>query len=489
MKFHEYTTVKQRVLNYSEDIGHGRTPATKKIRKMSPREYLNIHAKDIVQIIGDKIRTNVERMLRVVEGTEIETPINYDDSGLVVAADGLHSAFYTMTEMDWFDDNRPFYNVYPIVEKLTQNTKLDVPVERLKFPQNVMCFRFPKGHEPFGIKIAIIKLGSFDSSGAQIFKSIFDTERGTNILNNMLAVGRFDTVDGGSFMINIPTPNNATQLKDGSPVTVEKLLDVASVLLVDDYVGNYINGVIGNTDAILTTAVDKNKKPEDTHIYLKRLYFLFRLAVLVSLVAEGNDLITPAVLSSEQDKYDNETNEEAKRWLEERAAQIQGRGFNFGKDLQQRSDSSPHWRNPHMALYWTGPGGSVPVLKLRQGAIVMPKHLADVPTGFDCPIVNEETPTTKVEYVYFLRDPSQGFVKIGRTRRKIADRQKESSTFVPGGLTLLGYIETGDCVELETRIHREYGHLRRHNEFFALAAAEVTEIITKFGGVIISAEN
>jgi hypothetical protein len=56
-------------------------------------------------------------------------------------------------------------------------------------------------------------------------------------------------------------------------------------------------------------------------------------------------------------------------------------------------------------------------------------------------------------------------------------------------LSLLGYISTGDCTELETRIHREYAHKRRDNEFFEISDTEVAEIVTQFGGVLQPPEN
>lgn len=492
MKFYEYETDKLREIRDLEQEGYKRT--ADKLRKLSPSEFLEKKAVRVIARVGDVVRDGIEEMLRNLNiagatGADTDDP----EGHLTISANGIHAAFCTMAEMDWFDDNRPFYNVYPIVEKLTNNTKLTIPLAQLRFPHSVMCFRFPKGQEPLGIKTAIIKLQDFDSRGAQIFKPIFEPTLGSvrtkNILDNMLAVGHFTTVETDDhFMINVPKPPHDTVKTDGGPVTVEDLLQLASQILMAEphNVGTYMSGVSGKCDFIVQGGTEP---PDSQKIYLKRLYFLFKLSVLVSMVAAGNDLITPAILASEQEKYDAETDEAAKRWMEERAAKIQGRGFDFGRELQTRSETSPHWRNPHMALYWTGEGRTTPVLKLRAGSIVIPKHLSSVPSGFDCPIVDDTEATVQVEYVYFLRDPSRGFVKIGKTSRNIAARQRESRTFVPGGLALLGYISTGDCTELETRIHREYAHKRRDNEFFEISDNEVAEIVTQFGGVLQPSEN
>ena len=491
MKFYEYETSKLTEIKGLEEDGHNR--AADKLRKLSPTEFLEKKAVLVVKRVGDAVRKGIESAWRNVTTINNEEDVTIEDSRLIIPALGIHSAFCTMVEMDWFDDNRPFYNVYPIVEKLTNNTKLNIPLAQLRFPHSVMCFRFPKGQEPLGIKTAIIKLQDFNSRGSQVFRPIFEpavgSERTNNILNNMLAVGHFTTVDTNDrFMINVPKPPVSTVRTDGAPVTVDDLLQIAAKILVaqPNDLSTYMSDVSEGLDFVVQGGTDP---PDSQKIYLNRLYFLFKLSVLVSLVAAGNDLITPAILASEQEKYDIEPDEAAKRWMEERAAKIQGRGFDFGRELQTRSEMSPHWRNPHMALYWTGEGRTQPVPKLRAGSIVIPKHLSNVPSGFDCPVVADDEVTVQAEYVYFLRDPSHGFVKIGKTSRKIKDRQRASRTWVPGGLSLLGYIVTGDCTELETRIHREYAHKRRDNEFFEISDTEIAEIVTQFGGVLQPSEN
>jgi hypothetical protein len=92
-------------------------------------------------------------------------------------------------------------------------------------------------------------------------------------------------------------------------------------------------------------------------------------------------------LAKDRSRHDRADDDE-KRWLEERAARVAGRGFDFGRDLQRKSETSPHWRNPHLALFHTGAGRTVPVLKLRAGCVVLPKHLSEIPTGF----LGEERP-------------------------------------------------------------------------------------------------
>ena len=447
MKFHEYETQKARAIAICNNSEMRRQAA--RFKKMSPREMLLDKAKRLIAAANstaDVLDKTRAKQRRAPQLKNLATYIY--DLGMVAA------------EIDWFDNNRPFYNVFPIVEKLTNNTRLNVPFVQLSLPQNVLCFRFAKGHEPFGVKTALIRVGAFSENVTAVSRSWYAiTEEGNVPLLP-------DSLFSGLFLTNDADPDNAAFLFSISSPAVMQPFGI-NVATIDDVIS-----FVSNNDSCSAAEND---------LYKKRVHFLSRLVVLTALIAEGNDLITPAVLASDQSKYDLETDEAAKRWLEKRAADIQGGGFDFGKKLQEQSETCPHWRNPHMALYWTGPGGVTPVLKLRQGSVVMPKHLGRVPTGFDCPIT-EHDQTTKAEYVYFLQDPATRLVKIGRTRRSVAARQQESSTFVPNGLKLLGYVETGDCVQLETRIHRELAENRRTNEFFELSRDAVVRVVTAYGG-------
>jgi hypothetical protein len=445
MKFHEYETQKARAIGICSRAGQHRKVA--KLKKMSPREALRLKA----QLVRENATSALELLYRVTEDRAVRAP------AIKEAATAELDLRLVAAELDWFDAARPFYNVFPIVEKLTTNTKLTAPYEKLTLPQSVLCFRFARGHEPFGIKTALVRVGETESANTK------------NCALTRFVCG--EPVAASLFfgLFNTTEPN------------VDDSVYVFDVCQPDTLKSAGINA--STIDDVLRwiTREDSTFQVEDNKLYTQRVYFLSRLTVLATLIAAGNDLITPALLPSDQDKYAAETDEAVKRWMEERAAKIQGRGFDFGKELQAKSETCPHWRNPHGALYWTGPGGRVPVVKVRQGVLVKARHLTAVPTGVDCPII-EQAADTRPEYVYFLRDPSQGLVKIGRTRRSIAERQQESSTFVPNGLTLLGYIETGDCVEMETRIHREQSDKRRANEFFELAAAEVKAILVAYGG-------
>jgi hypothetical protein len=145
--------------------------------------------------------------------------------------------------------------------------------------------------------------------------------------------------------------------------------------------------------------------------------FIIRLLAFIGLIARGNDLITPAVLAADRDEYDSTTDESRKRWLEQRSIRRQGSGFDVGRCLENQRMNSPHWRAPHLALFHTGPGRSVPVLKVRSGCVVVPKDYLDVPTGYMGAETQEEAEQPDVAQPYVFRVPISKRLRFKVMRR------------------------------------------------------------------------
>jgi hypothetical protein len=117
---------------------------------------------------------------------------------------------------------------------------------------------------------------------------------------------------------------------------------------------------------------------------------LVRLVVFVGLLSHDRDMITPIVLSKDQARYDSAETPDEKKWLEDRAARRAGRGFEVCKGLELDRNASPHWRNPHLCLFWTGLGRTVPIIKMRSGAVIQRVSMAEVPTGYLGPENDDE---------------------------------------------------------------------------------------------------
>jgi 5-methylcytosine-specific restriction endonuclease McrA len=287
---------------------------------------------------------------------------------------GFQAIMRYQIESCWLQDERPYYNVYPIVLGLAEKTDLSFPLSRVKLPHQAMLFRFPAGHEPSGISAAIIC---------------------TDVPNPALPGDRrhpFVALAGGLCPHSGQYTFSMSTIEDyGDPeITVAE-----SIGRQDE-----LNSIMPNGGP----AADRVKE---------KLAIIFRLAVIAAQLSEGRDLITPIVLAKDRKRYEQADDAE-KRWLEERAARVAGRGFDFGRELQHQSEQSPHWRNPHLALFWTGEGRTRPVLKLRAGCVVLPKHMSEVPTGLMGPETQEELDRPAAPLVYRVPVPKRLRFKILR---------------------------------------------------------------------------
>ena len=80
-----------------------------------------------------------------------------------------------------------------------------------------------------------------------------------------------------------------------------------------------------------------------------------------------------------------EKDEQVRQLIEQRAIRKKGIGYDVGRGLteaKERSETAAHFRNAHLCLFWTGKGRATPVVKLRKGAIVQPKKIFEVPSGY-----------------------------------------------------------------------------------------------------------
>ena len=445
-----------------------------------------------------------------------------------------HSFLCLAQEHDWASSNSPYYNVYPIMQELILNTKLDISPAFISLPYNTMLFRFQKGHEPFGIKSTLVNLGTPTSIrlGPKMEESSVLAKYNTCpkiVEQNVTFSGKFltatpDYLVGGlrgsssdgrmrPVVIQIPLSANNIDTKESAQTRrgpVFERRDGFGCRLVDPtenlpewlhwqcYHGDYDEAIpltssgsssfaqlelleetFKSFDRVQIEGPDGARFSADEHTRAI-LEFHVKLVALVSLLHNGDadKIVEPILLKKYEKKYEETDDEARKQWFIRKSADLGGgRGFTVGKELQDRSVTQPHIRNAHWAVYWTGVGRKIPKLLKRAVTFIAPKLLTEVPTGF---MADEEEQTQiPVEYVYLCRDKTQNLVKIGRTKRKVEDRISASQTWVPGGLELIGYVSTGDSVALETQLHRTYADKRRENEFFALTEDDIKTILSR----------
>jgi len=256
-------------------------------------------------------------------------------------------------ELCWFGQERPYYNVYPIAVELCQKTSLNMKWGDILFPTTSLALRFAVGHEPLGLSSAILRVPS-ELEREQLVE--FHSTR-AEALACVIAAPVAGVVQRKSLISSAPD----------WIWTYPALKDIKEELLSDSVPGGFMQS---GHDEI------------DEHAELEQAKFLIKLLAFIGLLSRGNDLITPAVLSKDRQEHDATSDESRKRWLEDRAARRQGRGFDVGRSLEIERASSPHWRCPHLALFHTGPGRTTPVLKVRSGCVVIPKDMSNVPTGY-----------------------------------------------------------------------------------------------------------
>ncbi len=319
---------------------------------MQFHEYVNyrnriakLGDRDDPRVSAFKRMTAAEARLTILEGCDVKQ------------RDDFERAIEVMAEHWWVERDRPFYNVWPIAEQLAREVKLDVRFSAVKIPFEALLLRFARGHEPHGLAAAML----FWEPTQPIVGFVG------------FVLGRSDWFVG-------------TYHYDSNECVETWLRDIESVWVASDW-------------------RSKAEAGESAHLHLISL--MVRLVVFIGLTANDHDFITPVILSKDQAKYDSTDDVEVKKWLEDRAARRAGRGFDVGKQLQAEREASPHWRNPHLCLFWTGEGRTKPIIQMRRGAIVQRVSMADVPTGYLGPETDEES-------VYSEATPRESISKARR---------------------------------------------------------------------------
>jgi len=288
----------------------------------------------------------------------------------------------TTAEKAWYMLQRPFYNVFPVVADMVAGVKLNITFEEVRLPFQAMCFQFSEQTPPS------LTVGST-----------------TRRLESLLWYSGLDPISNDPshrIWICIPefegnvVPCWTICYGDQSAEVEESLLKCREVNRREvrermrkegrDTDSAMIDAILARSSALhATSGVTSN--------YNDAAEWCFRLLVLTSLLAAGNDLITPVLLAKDQQPMGAVSPEEIEKWIEMKASKARQRGvlgFEVGKALQEEKESSPHFRNSHLALFHTGPGRTQPRVQLRRGSVVFSKALTKVPTGFLGPETPEE---------------------------------------------------------------------------------------------------
>jgi hypothetical protein len=250
MQFHEYTTLRNNVAQ------KGKTPGYRRhARGMKPQDYRDF----------------------VVSTAQRELGQEWEKSEGALAA----RAKTVLAEQLWVEDQRPYYNIWPIVVDLARSVKLDLPFSAVEPTFKCIVLRFVRGHEPHGLTTALLSW-----SEDRVFLWFPMLNKGCAMEHRFR---RNDKVE--DWLMHCDWRDETT---DAAPE-------------VKDFIAN------GRAE---------------------RSDILVRLFVFVGLLSHNDDLITPIVLSKDQERYAGTDDLDVKKFLEDRAARRTGRGFDVGKSLQ-----------------------------------------------------------------------------------------------------------------------------------------------------------
>lgn len=275
--------------------------------------------------------------------------------GTINTRDAVASFNQCLAEANYIENNRPYYNVYPTITKYLINLKEDkVPANLIRLPHRAIAFRFSHTETNFTFQ---------DNNKSYSLRTVFVTYvKKEEILK----------VDGKDKSV---THDVMILWMDFGEVHTERISQTESV-----EVPIYTYKILyTDTNVTLEEAINASNKGkyEGLRIPDDIVNKVIRCVVSCCLISTDleDGLIEPDVLSKDREKYQSTRDHK----YVEKAIRRGKHGYLVGANLT----ISPHWRSGSpIALYWTGPGRTVPLYRPRKGAIVHRKQVKELPTGY-----------------------------------------------------------------------------------------------------------
>jgi len=133
--------------------------------------------------------------------------------------------------------------------------------------------------------------------------------------------------------------------------------------------------VFPSTDEPLRTVLDSLRIAAPLQTSLTVRDKVLSLVTTLCLLDSDPELIAPYVLTNDEAKAITQAD------IDRLSAKARRRG-RYGWDVGKSIEVMPHYRRPHTALFWTGEGRKVPVIRLRKGALVHRSKIESIPTGY-----------------------------------------------------------------------------------------------------------
>jgi hypothetical protein len=227
----------------------------------------------------------------------------------------------------YHEASRPYFKVYPQIQPMLSQCRLDVDCENLVLPLKCIGLQFSVGNEPcretgFGVESAIVYLG----------------------------------------------PNRFAESK--LCITFQVAGDYPGTLLINTPSGSTVEDQ-------LRKALDSGDEKSSSHAEI-----LTRIVAGLCIISTDPRLARFDVLKEDREEYESESVTPGRKVEIEARAMARGKnGWIIGDSIDTHK-VMPHERRGCWAIYWVGKGRNIPLLRTRSGCFVLKNRITNVPQGY-----------------------------------------------------------------------------------------------------------
>lgn len=243
------------------------------------------------------------------------------------------------SERRWNSAHKPYYNLWPAIAPMLLRLNLDLDTSLITLPCDALLLRMPED-------LSKNVLAWDDEHCVRSILAVTAVVREEPALTLWLDIGE--------------TTESVLGFPDGClPIRTYRQFRTAPGRTLEREIEELPHDASSNFGVQLPSEIEKH---------------CVRLVATLCLMAGDPEIISPDVLASDQDKFDQTGD---KKYIEK--AKKRGKlGWNVGKSIEV----IPHYRRPHPALMWTGHGRTVPKIVMRKGTIVHRNVVEKLPTGY-----------------------------------------------------------------------------------------------------------
>ena len=282
------------------------------------------------------------RLLRSTAGRKM--PANDFYQHVRLTSGSVEAVTQALVEQAWEEARRPYYQVWPVVLKMLLKLPLDLSSRHLRLPLPVLELRLPEGN-PL----------AFEHQGERF-------EAWSVLVTDLTRIPtREFAFTNAAYQVYIDYGESVEM-----PGVVLPLMSIQTFHPDERPLAEVLADLQGSVKDSARVGVPVPS------LFVQQV---LQLVCCVGLLGEGSDLLEPDVLAADRPKYAATGDPK----YVDRAHRKGKIGWNLGREIEK----APHYRRPHPALVWTGPGRQVPRIVLRRGSVVHRDVLKRLPHGFE----------------------------------------------------------------------------------------------------------